>query len=283
VLVLRREPEREDVRRALVRREHRARLERCGDQARCTDARARDDVRVRECFVDARGAAVPAHEDVVRRLLVQRSSRLRVARVDERRELLDLDDNELRGVRCQRRALGDDERDRLAHVAHAVAREHRMRDRHDVRAARHERERVGVEVGRRQHGTHPPRRERGRRVDPDDPRVRVEAARERGMQHPGQLHVVDELRLALQEALVLGARERTPDPAARPGDGAAHPAASGSKGTPCRHSAPSSRTIVSAPSWRPMRSSGVIGFGWMTIAMLRSNVRPGGGSSPLAQ
>jgi len=32
----------------------------------------------------------------------------------------------------------------------------------------------------------------------------------------------------------------------------------------------------------PIRSSGVIGFGWMTIAMLRSIVRPGGGSAASA-
>src|SRR3990172_12574742 len=50
----------------------------------------------------------------------------------------------------------------------------------------------------------------------------------------------------------------------------------GSNGISCSDCAPPPVTMVSAPSWRPMRSSGVIGLGWITIAMLDSKRRPSG-------
>lgn len=53
-------------------------------------------------------------------------------------------------------------------------------------------------------------------------------------------------------------------------------ATTGSNGTSCNDLAPSLVTIVRAPSCRPMRSSGVIGFGWITIAMFRPKRRPSG-------
>src|SRR5205085_12360729 len=99
--------------------------------------------------------------------------------------------------------------------------------------------------------------ERSVRVDGDDPAVREHAAHEGRVEHARQLHVVDEVRLALQEPLVLEAGEVLADPAPR--DGRAHPLSNGSKGSVCSDSAPRSVTTVSAPSWRPMRSSGVTG------------------------
>src|SRR5205823_8916081 len=125
-------------------------------------------------------------------------------------------------------------------------------------------------------------RERGIHVDRDDPPVRVKAAHERTVEHVRELQIARVLRVAFHEALVLGARQRTADPRLR-GRSDAHRAISGSNGRPCNDSAPRSVTTVSAPSWSPIRSSGVIGFGWITIVMSRSIVRPGGGSASLCQ
>src|SRR5207248_6463364 len=98
-----------------------------------------------------------------------------------------------------------------------------------------------------------------------------------------QLQVADELRLALEEAVVLRPREWASDPRTCGSRGRAHAATRGSKGRVCKDSAPSSVTTVSAPSCRPIRSSGVIGFGWITTVISRSIVRPGGGSVPFRQ
>ena len=251
VRVLRGEPEREDVGGGVVRGEDDARLERRRDQPRRPDARPHDGVRPREGAVDVALGAAPAQEHVVRRLLVQRRRALGLARLDERRQLLDLDQDVLRRVRGLLGGVGDDERDRLADVADAVAREHRVRHRHDLGAvAHHQRERVDepLDVGGgedRPDARHP---RRHARVDAGEPPVRVDAAHERGVQHLRQLQVADVLRLALDEALVLGARQRPPDPGLRGSGDRAHAASSGSKGIPCRHSAPASPTTVSAPS-----------------------------------
>ncbi len=51
----------------------------------------------------------------------------------------------------------------------------------------------------------------------------------------------------------------------------------GSTGTLCNDLAPVSVMTVNAPNCSPIRSSGVMGWGWMTIILFFSNRRPSGG------
>ena len=261
------------------------RLDRRRDQTRRHDARADDGGRGREGLRDVARRLAPAEHDVVGRPLVQRLGGLRLARVDERGQLLDVDDDVVRGVGRELRRLRHDERDRLADVPDAVPREHRMREPDELLTPAHDQREVveTVRVGHRQDRMHARQRERALGVDRDQAAVRIRAAHERAVQHLRQLHVADVLRLALDEALVLGARQRLPHPRLRGRRDRAHAASSGSRGSACSDSAPPSPTTVSAPSWRPICSSGVIGFGWTTIAMPRSIVRPGGGCAPSCQ
>ena len=57
---------------------------------------------------------------------VQRLRLGRALRIDDRRQRLVVDDDQLRGAPCLLRMLGGDDRNRLAEVAHAVDREHRL-------------------------------------------------------------------------------------------------------------------------------------------------------------
>ena len=107
-------------------------------------------------------------------------------------------------------ALGDDQRYRLADMPHLVLGQRHLGAliEHDVLdRGRRDQKRSGApiiaEVGRgvdRRHAFAPARR---RGVDPQDARVGVRAAHERGVQHPRQLDVVDEQRLAGEQTAVL--------------------------------------------------------------------------------
>ena len=209
MLVLCREPHRQDVGLDVVRSEYDTRLDRRRDQPRHDDAYAHHCVGVFEYGVDVALGVVPAQQHVVRSRVVQRLRVLGVARIDDRAELLDVDQHVLSSVRRELRRLGDDERDRLPDVANAIRREHGMHRRHDLRAGgRGEWKRIdeAVDVGGREHRAHARQRPRGVRVDGDDATVRVHAPHERGVQELRQLQVAGVLRLACDEAPVLGTR-----------------------------------------------------------------------------
>ena len=135
-----------------------------------------------------------------------RARLLRLARVDERRQRLVLDLDELGRVARELARLGDDRDDGLADEAHLPEREGVVLD----VAARHARD-LEERIGERRDllaGQRPVdalhRLGRGD-VDARDVRVRVRRADEVEVAHPVPLDVVDEDALALEEALVLAA------------------------------------------------------------------------------
>ena len=213
--VLRGESEREHVDRRVVRRQYGARLDRRSDQPRHAYLRLHDGVGSTEGSGDIALGAAPPQEDVVRCRLVQRRGRLRLARLVQRRELVDVDDHGLGRVGRQFGRIGDHDCNRLPDVAHALGGEYGMHHRHDLRAvAGDERERVHepFDVHRGEHRVHAAHPTRRIRVDRDDAPVRVRAAHECRVQHPWELQVADVGRFALDEALVLQPGEVTPHP-----------------------------------------------------------------------
>ena len=160
--------------------------------------------------VEARPHEVPVGVVVEHR----RVGVLRLARVDERRQRLVVDLDELGRVARELARLGDDRDDRLADVAHLADREREVLD---VRArrARDLEERIGErrDLLAGQRPVDAVDRLGRRDVDARDVRVRVRAAHEVEVAHPVPLDVVDEDALALQEALVLLALDALAAPA----------------------------------------------------------------------
>ncbi len=98
--------------------------------------------------------------------------------VDDRLERLVLDVDPLRRAAGLLRVLGSDERHRLAEVAHAVARQHRLVGKLEAVGLRAR----DVAVG--EHGVHAGHRQRLRDVDLDHARVRVRATNGVAPEHP---------------------------------------------------------------------------------------------------
>ena len=131
----------------------------------------------------------------------------RRAGVDDDRERLVLDVDQLQRVARRVAVVGDHERDLLALEADLVGREHRLRvaatasaSRRASRASRSAPGDDGVDLRVL---------ERGGGVDRHDPGVGERAAQDRAVQHARQLHVVDERALAADEARVLLAAQAT--------------------------------------------------------------------------
>ncbi len=138
----------------------------------------------------------------------------RALQVDDRVERVIIDAHVLRRVFCDVPALRDHDRDRLADMAHLVAREERVRTRmEDVLAHRRWRNQQRAmlperaQVLRGVHGDDAGSPARLRNVDPPDTRVRQRAAHERDVQHARQLHVVDEQRVAGEQPRILVASD----------------------------------------------------------------------------
>jgi hypothetical protein len=128
----------------------------------------------------------------------------RLARVDDRRERVVLDIDELERVARRVAVVGDDERDLLALKAHFVGRQDGLGV---VGQRRHPREVQALEVLAGDDRAHLRMGECGRRVDRDDARVRERAAQHGAVEHAGQVDVVDVVALAADEARVLLALE----------------------------------------------------------------------------
>ncbi len=130
-----------------------------------------------------------------------------------------VDGDELGGLGGGLRALGHDEGDALADVAHAPDRQDGMGRHEHGRAvapvARHEvgkgAEAVGLGVGAGQDGEDARVRQRGGRVDAEDVRVGPRRAEHVGVGLAGEAQVVDERALAPQEARVLQPRDGLAD------------------------------------------------------------------------
>ena len=127
-----------------------------------------------------------------------------LARVHEHVERLVLDLDQLGGVARELAGRRADGRDRLAHEPHLADRERVVLDLVPGRG-RHLEERIGLDrhLVARERSVDAVQRERAGDVDRDDLGVRVRRADE--------VHVVEEDPLALDEALVLLARDRLAD------------------------------------------------------------------------
>src|SRR5438132_895911 len=101
--------------------------------------------------------------------------------------------------------LGDDERDRIADVSRAVAREPAVRAREHRRAVRalalqgHRHRAQALDVGAREHREDPGRAQRRRRLDRADPSVRVHRAHDDRVRLAGHVDVVEVAPAAAQE------------------------------------------------------------------------------------
>jgi hypothetical protein len=150
-------------------------------------------------------------------LLVDERRALRERRlgVDDGRQRLVLDLDELRRVLGRAAARRRDHGDRVARVPRLVDRDRLVLGRvrllgRDPRARQRSLPLVGeIRAGPR--GDDAGVGERGRHVHLRDARVRVRAAHDAEEHHPGGAHVVDPLRLALKELLVLLAVDRRTD------------------------------------------------------------------------
>src|SRR6266851_4963370 len=108
--------------------------------------------------------------------------------------------------------VGDDECDRLAHIAHLFAGERTLRaHRRDGRIWHGGRDWLGGEaawhVARGQHGANARNRQCFRGMDRPDTGVRMRAAQEAAMKHAGQFDVIDKARAAGEERRVFHPRD----------------------------------------------------------------------------
>ncbi len=140
-------------------------------------------------------------------LLVDRLLLERPLHVDDRLELLVGDGDPLRRPPRLLRVLRGDERDRLADVAHAVDREHRLVGELEPVALR------ARYVGVREDGVHAGHGQRLRDVDREHARVRVRAPHRVAPEHPGGVEVGRVRELAGRLRRAVGAEDEVADAA----------------------------------------------------------------------
>ena len=178
--------------RRIIRADRAARLHRIGDDAMVVEVQ-RNDMRGRcERRIDRiRIAPAPVHADIARHLggNLRRTGGTRGGSGGDRRQWPVVDHHALGGIERLRARLGDDQRDRLADMAHLVARQQRLRREGEWLAGlhvgfhrrTHRLQPVGSRILAGQHGQHAGHRARRRGVDPLDPRMRVRRAQHHGM------------------------------------------------------------------------------------------------------
>ena len=120
-------------------------------------------------------------------------------------------DDALGGIERLRPRLGDDQRDRLADMAHLADRQQRLRRKGERLAGlhvgfhrrTHRLQPVGARILAGQHRKHARHRPGRRRVDPLDPRMRVRRAQHHGVHHAVEAQIVQISALAGGEAGIL--------------------------------------------------------------------------------
>ena len=132
----------------------------------------------------------------------RRVRRHRLERIDDDRQRLVFDFDQIDGVGRDIAVLGDDEGDFLVLEQHLVVGEHHL---HVAGERRHVGEVDGLQRFGREHGEDAGHRGGLGRVDLLDAGVGVRRAGEVAVEHAGQLQVVDVVALALDEADVLDA------------------------------------------------------------------------------
>ncbi len=166
-------------------------------------------------------AALEAHDEVAGGLRVElgRVGLRRVAHVDDRRQRRPVDRHELRGVERLIARSGNHHSDRLADVAHALARERPARRLVHSRAVGagnapqrcHRPDAVGGHVGAGVDGDDARRGGGGLRVDAVDAGVRVRRTHERARELAFEHEIANELSLADEKAQVFAAAHRRAD------------------------------------------------------------------------
>ena len=138
--------------------------------------------------------------------------------VGNRRQRFDVERDGVECVLGQRRAVGDNDGDRLADVAHFVVGDDRLLVRRELRQQLQPQadgwdfgQIFAGDIGGSEDGVHAGTLARRRSVDRTDAAVRDRASQEHGMQRAGARHVVDELAAAAQEPQVLQALDRAAD------------------------------------------------------------------------
>ena len=165
-----------------------------------------DDVGVSEHAVGRRSIARLPIEDVIvglSRLVVADQRRVgieRPARIDDGRQQFVVDVDQLERVARRVSVVGHHERDLLALEAHLVGGEHGLRVGRD---RLHPGDAAVLEIPAGDDRVHLRVLERRGRVDRDDPGMRDRASQDGAVEHPRQLHVIDEVALAANEARVL--------------------------------------------------------------------------------
>ena len=189
-------------------RDHPAALQRRGGAALDLQPPLEDVRGGGEAGVDVAVLLGDLRDDVVGAVAVDERGVRRVGGLDvgDHRQRVVRDDDRSRGVLGDVAITGDDHRDRLADVAHLVARQRVLRAavgdrlvRDDQRQRRGE---LAVQVLVRVHGVDAVDVERAGHVDVDDPRVRVVGPHERRVRGVG-LEVVRVLPLADEQPLIL--------------------------------------------------------------------------------
>ena len=177
-----------------------------------------DDGRVREVLLDAALALELPRVAAVRLDVVvdeRRAVGERRLRIGHGRQRLVLDLDELGGVLGRGAAGRDDDRDAVADVARLVRRERQVQRRLRVLGRQPRARQAAVpllgEVVAGPGGDHVRVRKGRRDVDAADARVRVRAAHDGEVDHAGQAHVVDPLRLAADERQIFLALDRDAD------------------------------------------------------------------------
>ena len=207
---------------AAVRSNRRARLDRVGDQPVVDDVELRDVRGLGEGGVHRRLVAQRPRVALVAGCPVvdlRRTGLQRVDAIDHCGKLVVIDDDELGGILRLVRRLGDDEGDRIAHVADLALREHRVRRLvHRLAVGARDEPAAGqsVDAGEivgSEDGHDPGGRLRLARVDLADLRVRVRRAQEIRVDMVWRADVVGVLSRARQEPVVLLAQRRTADDA----------------------------------------------------------------------
>jgi hypothetical protein len=157
--------------------------------------------------------------EIVRRAAMRqrRAGGQRRRAVGNRRQRREIDLDQRGGILREITALGDHDRDRLADEAGFLLGEAmRHVDLLDRRARHQQRHGLALhrlrQVGIGEHRVHAGQRERGALVDTADRGVRMRAAQHHGMQHPGELDVVDIAPAAGEEIRVLLALDACAEP-----------------------------------------------------------------------
>ena len=166
-----------------------------------------------KCAVGVADTDVERASQVVWQLRVQnwRAELDRCLGVGHRLQRVVADDDRRHAVLGSRSRVGDDRRDRLAHIAHRAVGQDGLAARTQRRVGHRGMDASLAEVGGAQDGHHARHLARRGEVHVGDARVRLVAAHERDVELPRQIKVLDEGGLSAQQARVFESPNRGAD------------------------------------------------------------------------